>query len=106
MAPYIKLKENYLHRPLLRKVEVAVVKAAQLILDAGTPVADKSQWAVYAIENSQVVGKDVLKLVLAKNDGMTIPNIHGRTDAELQSDVDALIDGLVLAYLQRNPLPT
>ena len=107
MATYKELNELFTNALLRDRVEVAIVIAAEAILSVD-PIGReaKVQWAADVIMNSGRHGNEALKLVLAANKSATITQITGASDSSIQSNVDDMVDALVLAFLQSHPLPT
>lgn len=95
MATYQELFALQSDDALRDKVYVATVIAAQTKL-AGTPSAEEAAWAVNVLGNPKAEGLKVLRLVLAANESASVAQIQGATDAAIQANVDAVIDGLVL----------
>ena len=99
MATYLELFTLKNDSDLQDRVSVAVVKAAQTILaTVPTPAADRVAWAASVKSNPGSAGKEALHFVLAANSGAAVSQIQGSTDAAIQSNVDDLVDGLVLAH--------
>jgi len=96
MATYTELYDLRNDSEFRNKVAVAVVIAAEEKL-SGTPTTAEAQWAVNAISNPGEVAKQVINLVLAANNSATPTQILEATDAAIQTNVDAVVDGLVAA---------
>ena len=94
MATYIELHELRTNDSLRQKVGVACVVAAQVRL-AGTPSAEEAEWARNVITNPGNIANKVINLVLAANKDLTVAQITSATDAAIQTNVDAVVDGLV-----------
>ena len=96
MATYTELFDLRNDSVLRNKIAVAVVVSAEGKL-AGTPTAEEAAWAVDVISNPDGTAKQVINLVLAANKDATPSAILAATDAAIQANVDAVIDGLVSA---------
>ena len=97
MATYTELYDFISDDGFRNKVRVAVAVAAQAKLAAATPVAADVAWASAAISGDAETDK-ALRAVLAANKDLTVAQIQGATDAGLQTAVDNVVDGLILAY--------
>lgn len=104
MATYIELRGLYGDESLSKKIEVAVAIAAQKIASGGDTGAPFDQaagkhdlrikWAQAAIMNTARVSENVLKLVLAANNTLTVAQINGASDAAIQTAVESVVDAL------------
>ena len=97
MATYNELYDLTSNDGLRNRVRVAVVIAAQALLD-GTPTADDKDWAAEVFQNPSSEGRKAFNSVLAVNKGATAAAISGATDAAIQSNVDAVVPNLVTAF--------
>jgi len=97
MATYLELFGLASNSDLQDRCTVAIVKAAQAKL-SGTPSANEAAWAASVIASPRAAGVRVLNVVLAANSASTTTQITGATDAAIQSNVDAVIDALVVAH--------
>ena len=95
MATYEELYGLRNDDTLRAKVAVAAVIAAQAKL-AGTPTAAEAAWARGVIANPMATADQVVHLVLAANNTASVAAITGATDASVQTNVDAVVDGLIL----------
>lgn len=95
MATYTELYDLRSNSELRNKVAVAVVVAAQAKL-AGSPSAAEAAWARGVSASPNHTAEAVINLILAANKDLTVSAITGATDTAIQSNVDAVIDGLVL----------
>jgi len=95
MATYAELYDLRNNSELRNKIAVAVVVAAQAKL-AGTPSAAEAGWARGVIRSPGSTADAAINLVLAANKTAEVSAITGATDAAIQSNVDAIVDGLVL----------
>ena len=106
MATYKELNVLFTDALLRDRVETAIVIAAEGILSVDpTGKEAEVQWAADVIANSGKHGSDALKLVLAANKDISVANIQGASDSNIQSNVDDMVDALVLAFKQSHPLP-
>lgn len=101
MATYLELHSLASDSDLHEKVAVAVGVAAQGILaTTPTPAADRVAWAAHAMASTKAVAADAVKMVLAANKGLSVSAIQGASDTAIQSNVDDLVDALILAHAQ------
>ena len=99
MATYQEIFNLASDKVLQDRVTTATVKAAQGILSTTpTPAADRVNWASSVVQSPVRVGKEVLRLVLAANDGLSVAAIQSASDSAIQSNVDDVVDSLVLAH--------
>ena len=99
MATYMELFGLVSDSDLQDKAVVAVMLAAEGILSTTpTPAADRVSWAASVIENPKGVGRQVLNLILAANSEATVSAILAAPDAAIQSNVDDVVDSLILAH--------
>jgi len=96
MADYIDLRGLFNDGDLLGRVEVAVSKAATDFLITGT--LDQQKWAWSTMLSLKSQSKIALIAVLAQNSGLTIGQITGAGDPAVQTNIDAIVDGLVIAF--------
>jgi hypothetical protein len=97
MATYQELYALQTDDDLRQKIAVATVVAAQAKL-AGTPTAAEAAWAKEVIQYP--IGdraRSVMNLVLAANKGADVSVIQSASDASIQTNVDAVVDGLIAA---------
>lgn len=94
MATYLELYALKSDDELRNRVSVAVVVAAQALL-AGTPTVAQAQWAAKVFNNPKAEGAKALMAVLAANKNATAAQIGAVTDSAIQTQVDALVSGLV-----------
>jgi hypothetical protein len=95
MATYTELYGLRNNSVLRNKIAVAVVVAAQTKL-AGSPSAAEAKWAVGVVTNPNSAANAAINLVLAANKDATVEQILEASNPAIQSNVDAVIDGLVL----------
>ena len=99
MATYIELFALRGEAELQNRVAVAVIKAAEEILSTSpTPAADRVNWAVSVLADPHATGIQMLNLILAANSGLTVSAIRSASDASIQTNVDSMVDSLVLAH--------
>jgi len=95
MATYAELYNLKNNSDLNNKLHVAVVAAAKYVFeeDPGTPNhANRLTWAQQAIIAPQAYAQPMTWAVLVANSGATPANIVSATDAQIQSNVNAVID--------------
>ena len=80
------------------QVDVATVIAAEAKLSDGAATAAQQKWAGAFLSNPKGEAKKALLAVIASNKDATIAQMQGATDATVQTKVDAVVDGLVVAY--------
>lgn len=95
MATYLELFALRANSDLQDKIAVAVVVAAHEKL-SGTPTAAEAAWAKNAITDPGGMSRVVINAVLAANKAVSAATILAASDATIQANVDAVIDGLVL----------
>ena len=95
MATYTELKALQSDSVLQDKIAVACVIAAHTRL-SGTPSAAEAVWASGVIQSPGPVAKAVINAVLAANKTASVATIQGATDAAIQTNVDSVVDGLIL----------
>lgn len=96
MADYTELRNLFDDNELRNRVVTATVIAAHT-LAIGTPSAADSAWASAVFSRPEAIGKQALYAVLAANKDATVPNIQNATDAQIQTNVDAIVPVLVAA---------
>ena len=95
MATYEELFDLRRNQPLLDKVTVAVIVAAETVFaeDGATPNnANRLIWAREASIRPRTMAEVFMSSVLAANKAATVPNISGAPDATIQTNVDDVID--------------
>ena len=95
MATYMELHALRSDSDLQDKIGVACVIAAEVKL-SGTPSAADAAWAKGVIANPGNVATSVINAVLAANKDAAASAILAATDAAIQTNVDAVVDGLIL----------
>ena len=90
MATYLELKELLSDSNLQDKVEIAISKKAQTIIENALSTQAEKDWAVSV---NPIVDRDrFLRSVLMANSELTVAQIQGASDAAIQSNIDAVID--------------
>lgn len=84
---------------LRNKVESAIVRAAYAKLTAVPLVTNDVKWADSVIDNPEIAAQKALALVIAANEGATMAQITGATDAAIQANVDGVVPALILAFV-------
>ncbi len=97
MASYDELRQLFSDDALKMKMDVAVLIAAHNLL-VGTPTADQQKWAAQALANPRAESDKAYRFVLAANESASVAAIQGATDAQIQTNVDAVVPALVVAY--------
>ena len=95
MAEYKDLYDLRSNDGLRNKVAVATIIAAESLL-AGSPTVDEASWAYRVISNPNGDATAILNLVLAANKDATVIGITGAGDVAIQSNVDAVVSGLII----------
>ena len=95
MATYLELFALRSDSDLQDKIAVATVIAAEAKL-SGTPTAAEAAWAKGVIASPGGTANAVINAVLAANKDAAVGAITGASDAAIQSNVDAVVDGLIL----------
>lgn len=96
MATYTELRDLFSDDTLQNRVDVATMIAANNLL-GGTPTAAEQSWAANVFANPRGESTKAYRAVLATNNGLTVAQITGATDAALQTAVDSVVDTLVIA---------
>lgn len=99
MATYTELRSlfNDVDTSLRGKVEVAVIVAAEAVMNEAGTVPNHSArlvWAAQAFSNPAGEAKKALMAVLAANKAATVSQIKSATDTAIQTNVDAVINVL------------
>ena len=97
MATLQELRKLFTDSDLLEKVEAATIISIQAKL-GGTPTVDEQKYANHVFSNPKVEAKKALMSVLASNAGSTVSQIIGASDSAIQTNVDAVIDTLIVAF--------
>lgn len=96
MADYIDLYNVRSNDELRNRIAVAVSISAQQQL-ASSPSANAAKWATRALRNPLAEAGTVINAVLAANNTATISQILNATDSAIQTNVDAVVTGLITA---------
>jgi len=94
MATYLEVRDLFNDSDLTNRVAVAVLVSVKDKLAVSPTTAEKA-YAAKVFANPQAEAKKVLKYVLAVDNGSTVAQIQGVSDAALQTNVDAVIDVLI-----------
>lgn len=95
MATYDELLQANANTGLLNKVRVAVVVAATNIMteaDTTTNHANRLLWAKSVFADPAAAGQRMMWPVLAQNKTLTLAQITGATDSDVQTAVDAAVN--------------
>ena len=95
MASYEDLFSEYQSDVLLKRVAVAILIAADTVLnevDTTTNHVNRLVWARDAFINPENFARRFLAAILAANNGATIAQIQSSSDTQIQTNVDAAID--------------
>lgn len=95
MATYAELYELRSDSELRNKVAVAATKKAQSLIDAASPTTAQISWANSAIVDPQAKAGPLLNYLLAANSALTVGQISGVSDANIQTAVNAAVDKLI-----------
>lgn len=97
MADYIDLFPLQSNTDLLNKVSIAVRKAARNLLES-SPTANNQKFAKDVFQNPKHWAKITLSSVIVSNSGSTVAQITGASDSLIQTEVDAIVPSLVVAF--------
>ncbi len=95
MATYTELNGLFNDPTLSEKVGVAIIVAADIIRaeNSGTTNhANRLKWAKQVYKDPNGNRDDMLKAVLAANRTLTVAQITGASDADIQTAVNAAVD--------------
>lgn len=95
MATYLELHSLASNSDLQDKVEVAVIKKAQALIDAGNLTANAKAWCEEVLANPRSKGTDILYYVLAANSDAAVSAIQDATDSAIQTNVNTAVDALI-----------
>jgi hypothetical protein len=96
MATYLELFDLQTNDGLRQKVAVASAVAAQNEL-TGTPTQQAAIWAKEVVANPLAAAERIVILILAANASATVAQINAASDASIQTNVNALVPGLIAA---------
>ena len=88
------INEEPLYGELLQKISAAVWKKAQVIADDAAATQAEQDWAIAALANTVESVKSIIPYVLSANDTATVAQILAASDASIQTNVDAAVEGL------------
>jgi|OM-RGC.v1.030762791 hypothetical protein len=94
MATYQEIRNLFFDSDLMEKTEVAVVVAANDLVN-GTPTTAEKAWIAQTLSDPSSEAKKALMNVLAANKSQSVANIQSATDASLQANVNAVVPILV-----------
>ena len=95
MASYDELLQANANTGLINKVRVAVVVSATNIMteaDTTTNHVNRLLWAKTVFSDPASAGQRMMWPVLAQNKALTLAQITGAIDADVQSAVDAAVN--------------
>lgn len=95
MATYDELLQANADTALVNKVRVAVVVAATNIMlesDTTTNHANRLAWAKTVFADPALAGTRMMWPVLAQNRALTLAQLEGAADADVQMAVDAAVN--------------
>ena len=99
MASYLDLYGASSDGDMINRCASAIMKAAENVMTAETPIANDIVWANYVSTNAKDEGKQAYKFWLAGSpSGVTIEEIKKVSDEDLQTKVDALAPFLIIAH--------
>lgn len=97
MAAYLDLRGLFSDADLSNKIDIAIIVSANDLL-SGTPTASEQKWAAHVFSAPRAESQKALMAVLAKNKALTKAQIQGATDSAIQTQVDSVVDSLVIAF--------
>lgn len=95
MATYSELYTLHSDEALRHRVAVAVTIKAQALLDLASPTAAQVTWATEALMHPLAQTDQLFRYVLAKNNTLTVAQIQGATDANVQTQIGAAVDKII-----------
>ena len=101
MASYVDIRSiwnDVSNDGLKAQVEVATVIAAEAKLSDGAATAAEQKWAGAVLANPKGEAQKAMLSVIASNNGLTIAQMQGASDTDVQTKVDAVVDGLIVAF--------
>ena len=90
MATYTEIRSLFQDSALLNRTGVATIVAANALL-GGAPTAASKAYAAACFADPEGEARKVLMAVLAANKALTVAQIQGVTDTNLQTAVDAVV---------------
>tara|TARA_R100001198_G_scaffold96105_1_gene84528 strand:- start:1548 stop:1850 length:303 start_codon:yes stop_codon:yes gene_type:complete len=94
MATYLEIRDLFNDSDLTNRVAVAVLVSVKDKLELNPTTAEKA-YAAKVFANPKSEAKTVLMYVLAANNGATVAQIQGASDAAIQTNVDSVVDVLI-----------
>jgi hypothetical protein len=94
MASYIEIRNLFSNSTLRNRIITAVVIAA-FNKTTGSPTAADKAWIDSVLSNPNNAGKKALMAVLAANKDASVASIEGATDAQIQTNVDSIVQILI-----------
>lgn len=97
MATYVDLHSLRNDPVLLQRVIIAILVAAETVRTENVSVPfhkNRVAWAQQAIKDPETFSTKILGLLLAQNKALSIEQINGVSDVNLQTAVDSLINTL------------
>lgn len=91
VATYLELRNLGNDSDLRNKSEVAVLVAANNVLRGATPVDAEVGWAQAVLASPAMWAQRALWVALAQNKDLTVVQITGASDADLQTAIDAVV---------------
>ena len=95
MATYQEIKTLINDSDLQDKVEVAISIEADIYMRAATPTINEKLWSDGVLSAPKSEAKKALVSVLATNNALTVAQIQGVSDADIQSQVHEIVPKLV-----------
>ena len=97
MATYDELHTLFGDGDLRRKIEVAVIIAADNIRQNGAATAAEKRWAAAAFNGPSSESRRILLALLAANNTAAVGTITSASDATIQAAVDGVVPMLAEA---------
>ena len=95
MATHTEIRSLYTDSNLVGKMEVSVANKAHAILQEATPSATRMEWARTALVTNLTAEADMcLRYALAASKALTVAQLIGASDADLDAATSAAIDKL------------
>jgi len=100
VATYKELFELRADSPLRNRVSVATVVKAQDLIAAVTPTAAEITWANNTLTNAAGRAQTLLGYVLAANKSLSVAQIQGASDLDIQTEVDTAADAMIAGGIE------
>lgn len=97
MATYTEIRNLMDDSDLRNKIATAAIVAAEGILNEATPTNARVKWASSAFENPQREANRLMMAVLASNRALTVAQISGASDTDIQTAVNSAINLFIQA---------